>query len=296
MSPSAPAAPARDAVGREIRTFMWGDSWLEYITHGAETLRPLVLLPSAEYPGWPTQEFCGLAEQAGFRTVCLRRPGFGKVPALPDPDRQTAFIAAFLADRDLADCVLVCSGTSNVFGYRLVQHPNVGLTVLANCCFNFYPLTEIRPEWLARQIEQTLSSVTGARMALMGLKGAHGIFGKSWVVENFMQKSAGDLAYLRDNRGLFMEAVDCLLEGLDIHTFMMELCSTLKEDALLQDGCFGDAKVISVTGSETSEAWQSAIRAETRRVGVPLHILPSGDALVVHRSAREFLDLLGRCA
>ena len=263
------------------------------MAQGAEDLSPLVILQSLEYPGWPTQEFCSQAELAGFRTISVRRPGFGRVPPVPDVDQQVALIGAFLEALGRPDIVLVSSGTANPLSYRLARHPQVGLTVLGNCCFNHDPMGEIRPDWFARNMEQTLTSLTGARLALMGLKGAHGIFGKFWVTENFMQKSPGDLDYLQRNRDLFAEAVDSLLEGMDIHTFITELRSTLKEDPFLQDGCFDGVPVLSVSGIENSETWKIGIRAEADRLGVPLHFFQSGDALVVYQSAGELLDLLG---
>ena len=285
-----------DALGREIRTFTHADMSLDYIACGAEGGRLLVLMQSVEYPGWPSAEFCDMAEAAGFRTVSIRRPGFGRVPAAPDLDRQAALVSAFLGEHGEDQGVIVCSGTSNALGYRLVGKPGVGLTVLANCCFNHDPMAEIRPDWFARSIQQTLSSVTGARLALMGFKSAEGIFGKYWVTENFMQKSPGDLDYLDRNRELFAEAMDCLHVGLDIHTFLLELRGTLKEDPVLTDGCFAGRPVVSISGMETSEAWKAAIRAEAERVGAPLHFFTSGDALVVHASAGEFIDLLQQYA
>lgn len=281
-----------DVLGREVRSFAHGGAMLDYISSGGDTLRPLVLIQSAEYPGWPSGDFCALAEQAGFRTISLRRPGFGSLPPAPDIGRQVSLILAFLDGLGGGRSVVVTTGTSNTLGYRLAGKPGVGLTVLANCCFNYDPMAEIRPDWFARSIEHTLTSVTGARMALMGLKSARGIFSKYWVTENFMQKSPGDLEYLERNRELFAEAMDCVHDGLDIHTFLMELRSTLKQDPVLADGCFEGLPVVSVSGMETSETWKAAIRAEAGRVGVPLHFFRSGDALVVHASAGELMALL----
>ena len=285
-----------DPLGRPVERFQQDGQWLEYLTSGAQDLRPLVLLQSLEYPAWPDPKFCAMAEAAGLRTISIRRPGYGPVPALADIDRQVDLISAFLREQGSDSIVLACSGTANTFGYRLAQDPQVGLTVLCNCCFNHYPMAEIRPDWFARHMEQTLSTETGARLALMGLKGAQAIFGKYWVTENFMQKSPGDLEYLRSNKELFAEAMDCLLTGLDIHTFILELRGTLKEDTFLKDGCFEELPVISISGMETSETWQNSVRAEAERVGVPLHFVPSGDALVLYQSAGEFIDLVRKCA
>lgn len=283
-----------DPLTRDIHEFTSDAGSLQFMSCGAEGLRALVILQALEYPGWPAVNFCAWAEAAGFRTICLRRPGFGRVPPLADVDGQVELIGNFLEEEAGENAVLVCSGTSNMLGYRLAGHPRIGLTVLGNCCFNYNPISEIRPDWFARHIEQTLTSVPGARLALMGLKGARSVFGQYWVTENFMQKSAGDLDYLHNNRELFAEAMECLSDGLDIHTFIMELRGTLGEDPFLLDGCFDGMPVVSVSGEETSDVWKTAIRAEAERVRVPLHFFPSGDALVLHQSARELMDLVGR--
>ena len=287
---------ARDPLGRQIGRFGQDAETVAFVTSGAESLRPLVILQSLEFPAWPAATLCARAEQQGFRIVCIRRPGFGSLAPLPELDRQVELIRDFLEELGGGPCVLVCAGTSNALGFRLAGDPNVGLTVLANCCFNYNPLAEIRPDWFATSVEQTLTSETGARLALMGLKSAEGLFGKYWVKENFMQKSAGDLAFLRANRELFAEAVDCLVEGMEVHTFMMELRCTLNEDPFLTDGCFNGKPVIAISGSENSETWKKATRAEAERVGVPLHFFASGDALVFYASMDDVFDLLTRYA
>jgi pimeloyl-ACP methyl ester carboxylesterase len=282
--------------GRPVQRYERYGGAFEYMVVGDPKLRPLVVLHSLEYPGWSDESFCKLAESGGFQTICIRRPGFGTVPALPDPDRQAELIGAFLESLERDDVVIVSCGTGNTLSYRLAHHPNVSLVAVCNCFFNHDPMAEIRPDWFARHIEQTLTSVTGARMALMGLKSAQGLFGKFWVTENFVQKSPGDLEYLGKHRELFDEAMDSHSLGLDIHTFMMELRSSLSVDEFLQDGCFEDAPVISVSGVENSDGWKAGIEAEAKRVGVPLHYLSSGDALVMYQSAGELMDTLRQYA
>jgi len=281
-----------DPFGRRIQRFERYGGAMEFMASGDPKLRPLVVLHSLEYPGWSDEAFCKQAEANGFQTICIRRPGFGAVPPLPDQDRQAELIGAFLDSLGRKDVVIVSSGTGNTLSYRLARHPGVRLVAVCNCFFNYDPMVEIRPDWFARHIEQTLTSVTGARMALMGLKSAQGLFGKFWVTENFMQKSPGDLEYLGRNRELFEEAMDSHSRGLDIHTFIMELRSSLSVDEFLQDGCFEGAPVISVSGVENSDRWKAGIEAEAKRVGVPLHYLSSGDALVMYQSAGELMDLL----
>ena len=286
----------RSSLGRPIYGYLCEAGSLEFIMVGQPDLRPLVILQALEYPAWPDKAFCERAVRRGFRVIAVRRPGFGQLPPLANLERQAGLISGFLARIDATDCILVSSGTSNAYGYRLAGDPRVGLTVLANCCFNYDAAQEIRPEWFAKAIRDSLTSETGARLAQMGFKGAVGLFGKFWATESFMQKSEGDLKYLRANRDLFKEAIDCLLEGMDIHTYILELRSTLMGDDFLGDGCLDGAPVIAVSGSENSDAWKVGIGAEAERVGVPLHFLPSGDALVIYQSPGEILDLLDQYA
>jgi len=292
--PSWPASV--DPFGRRIQRFECQRGALEHMVWGDPKLRPLVIIHSVEYPGWSDEAFCALAETNGFQTICIRRPGFGAVPPLPDPDRQAQLIGAFLESLGRKDVVIVSSGTGNTLSYRLARHPSVRLVAVCNCFFNYDPMAEIRPDWFARHIEQTLTSMTGARLALMGLKSAQGLFGKFWVTENFVQKSPGDLEYLRQNKALFGEAMDAINLGTDIHTFLTELRSSLSVDPVLHDGCFADAPVISVSGRENSDSWKAGIEAEADRVGVPLHYLSSGDALVMYQSAGELMDTLRQYA
>jgi len=285
-----------DPFARNIARFECERGALEYMVWGDPKLRPLVIIHSVEYPGWSDEAFCDLAETNGFQTICIRRPGFAAVPPLPDPDQQAELIGAFLESLGRKDVVIVSSGTGNTLSYRLARHPSVRLVAVCNCFFNHDPMAEIKPDWFARHIEQTLISMTGARLALMGLKGAQSMFGKFWVTENFVQKSPGDLEYLRQNKALFEEAMDAISQGTDIHTFRTELRSSLSVDPILCDGCFADAPVISVSGMENSDSWKAGIEAEAERVGVPLHYLSSGDALVMYQSAGELMDVLQQYA
>lgn len=266
---------------------------LEYIVAGPEDGRPLILLNSLEYPGWPPPVFCRLAGEFGFRTIAVRRPGFGRNPPLPDPDRQADLIMEFVQCCGFGGAVMVCSGTANPIGFRLCRAcPHISLSVFANCAFNHQIMSEFQPPWFASALEQALQSPAGARLSLMGLKSSWGIFGRRWVHESVLRKSPGDLAFLRDHPEQVDEAIDGLFSRVDAQTFAMEIGASLRHDPMLQDGYFEGVSAMTVSGMETSPTWKKGVEAEAERLGVPLSYLPRGDALVVYQSAPHLLGLV----
>lgn len=57
---------------------------------------------------------------------------------------------------------------------------------------------------------------------------------------------------------------------------------------------FCGVPALAVSGIETSESWKAGIEAQAARLGLPPVVyLPSGDMLVVNRSAAEFVACLG---
>ena len=294
----APSWPrSSDPLGRDVFVFKGPeDQSLEYMICGAPELRPLVLLHSLEFPGWPPVQICDLARQAGLRIVAVRRPGFGTNPPLNCMDRQAALIAAFLDAEDLDGAVIVASGSANPIGHRLALsgNPRIALSVFANCGFNYDQMREFQPDWYARALEQALQSRAGARLSLMALRSSWGIFGRTWVFETILRKSPGDLAFLKENRDLMEEAIDTLLARIDVPTFILEIQSSLANDPLLADGVFGNVPAITVSGMETNDSWKQGVGAEAERLGMPpVAYLPSGDMLVVYRSPAELIACLG---
>ncbi|MEZ5947172.1 MAG: alpha/beta fold hydrolase [Hyphomonas sp.] len=270
-----------------------GINSLEYLTAGDPDGRPLVVLNSMEYPGWPPAEFCHLAAAAGFRTISIRRPGFGRNPSLPDAQQQAQLVADFLSAEGLCDAVLVALGTANPVAYRLARMcPDISFVVFANCAFNFDHISGFRPEWFVRALEQALQSPAGARLSLMGLKSSWGVFGRTWVHENILQKSPGDLGFLNDHPELVDDAIRGLIRDLDVKTFMLEVAGSLNDDPVLTDDCFGEVRALLVSGRETTPFWQEGIEREAHRVGVPVAYLPSGDMMCVYRSPVEFFAVL----
>ena len=285
----------RDALGREYDRFEQGPHSLEYMVRGGADMQPLLLLHSLEYPGWPPVGFCQQAEAAGFRVIAVRRPGFGANPPMPDVEGQARLIADFLQAEDMRDSIVVSTGTAGPVGHRLALDdlPHVKFSIFANCGFNYDQIAEFQPEWYARTLEQALRSIAGARLSLIALKSSWGIFGRKWVHQTILQKSPGDIAFLRDNPDLLLEVIENLLARLDVHTFMMEVGASLNTDPLLVDGCFRDCSALVVSGMETTDSWKQGIENEAARLGLaPVVYLPSGDALTVYQSPEAFFTMV----
>ena len=281
----------RCALGRPYQVFSAGKCSLEYMVCGSDELVPLVLIHSVEYPGWPPQGFCQEAEAAGFQVIAVRRPGFGNNPALPCMKGQADLIADFLRENNLRGAVIALSGTGCPIGYKLAKMPDLGIrtSIFVNCCFNYDQIAQFQPEWYSKIIQQTLNSVSGARLSLMALKSSWGIFGRAWVHETALAKSKGDISFLRENPKLVSEAIDNLLARLDVHTFHTEISSSVRTDPSLTDGYFEDVPALVMSGTETTATWKKGVEGEVARLGLPaVTYLPSGDFMAVYQSPREF--------
>ncbi|MCA8901866.1 MAG: hypothetical protein KDA53_11525 [Hyphomonas sp.] len=295
QSSLVPEQQSSGPAGGDFHVFRGSDAMgsLEFFVSGAESGRPLILLNSLEYPGPAPHSFTGPASARGFRTIVVRRPGFGRNAPLPDPVQQAALVMEFIERGGFRDAVLVSNGTANPVGYRIAGvSPCVALSVFANCAFNHPIMSEFQPAWFARALEQALQSPAGARLTLMGLRSSWGVFGRRWVHETVLRKSAGDIAFLRDHADLADDAIDDLVARIDARTFAMEIGASLNHDALLQDACFEGVPALTVSGEETSDQWKAGIESEAARLGLPVAYLPSGDALTVFQSGPQFLDLV----
>jgi len=293
VEPSWPASV--DPLGRQVNRFQNEQSSLEYIVDGAPELRPLVVVQSMEFCCWPTEVFCRAARSAGFFVISIRRPGFGANSPLTDREAQARLIRSFLEELNLEDVVLVGTGCSNPICERVTLSGDSRITfsIFANCCFNYDQMGEFQPEWIAKALEQALVSQAGGRLSLMALKSSWGIFGQDWVFENLWRKSIGDIAYLRNNRELMLEAISMLQARLDVPTFTFELRNALLEDPILTDGCFKDVPALALSGNETTSSWKNGVESESARLGLPpVAYLSSGDMSVVFQSADEFFAVL----
>jgi len=289
VSPEWPAS--LDPFNRTVQKFTGEQSSLEYITDGSPDLRPLVMLQSLDMSCWPTAEFCQVAQAAGYRTVSVRRPGFGGNSPLNDLEAQVRLVRDFLEQMELEDAVLVGTGCSNAICQRvsLSGDSRVSFSVFANCGFNYDQMGEFQPEWMAKVLEQALTNPAGSRLSLMALKSSWGIFGPTWVFENLWRKSVGDIAFLRENPEIVNEMISMLQNRLEAPTFMFELSNALKHDPILTDGCFNDVPAMTLSGSETNHTWKDGIESEVERVGLPpVTYLTSGDVSVMFKSADEF--------
>lgn len=105
--------------------------------------------------------------------------------------------------------------------------------------------------------------------------------------------SIGDIAFLRTNSDLMLEAISMLQARLDVPTFSFELRNTLLEDPILSDGCFRDVPALAVSGNETTRSWKDGIESEAERLGLPpVAYLSSGDMTVVFQSPDELFAVL----
>ncbi len=288
--------PPPDPLGRDILCFEHSGNWLDYMTHGDPGLQPVVLLHSVEYPGWPSPAYAGLLESAGFRLIAVRRPGFARLPLLPDAGAQAGLLLAFLELQDFEDAIVLSNGSASPVGQRIAlgASPRIALSVFANCAFNHDHVADFQPEWFARTLSQAITSRAGAQMALMALKSSWAIFGRTWVHESFLQKSEGDLAFLQAHPELVADAIDSLLDGLDAQTFLMEAATSLNPDPLLSDGCFTGLPALTVSGAETSDRWKQGVEREAARLGLPVEYLPSGDAMAIYQSGLALAETLRR--
>lgn len=293
VDPTWPASV--DPFGRNVQRFHDDQASLEFTVDGDLELRPLVILQSLEFCCWPTENFCQIAKAAGFRVISVRRPGFGANPPLTCRESQVWLIRNFLEELELEDVILVGLGCSNPICAQvaLSGDSRIGFSVYANCGFNYDQKGEFQPEWIAKALEQALTSPAGGRLSLMALKSSWGIFGQTWVFENLWRKSIGDIAYLRNNAELMSEAITMLQARLDVPTFTFELGNALHEDPLLSDGCFRDIPALAVSGTETTDSWKNGVESEASRLGLPpVAYLSSGDMSVVFQSAGEFFSVL----
>lgn len=268
---------------------------LEFMQFGRDGLRPLVFLHSIEYPNAPSWGFCVDAAQAGFGTVAIRRPGFGASDRVDGADAQARLIASFLEEAGLENAILVAVGSSCPVGYRLAAtSPRVAYTVYINCVFNRDILAEFRPQWLAPIFVQALQNPAGARLSLEALKQVARTRSAGWLYESFLQKSEGDLTFVRT----YLRDVESAWEtGSRIHpdTFQEEMRWSLQDDDFLTDGVLRNFRGLALSGMETSETWKAGFEAEAKRIGVPFGYLPSGDVFAAYHCASELLDIIREC-
>lgn len=265
---------------------------LEYMQFGADDLRPLVFLPSLEYPTAPSWGFCVDAATAGFGVYSIRRPGFGASDPAEGLDEQARRLAAFFREAGLKDVILVATGSAVPVAARLaVDSDRVGFSIFANCVFNRDIMSEFRPLWFGRLLAQTIESRAGARVSLGAIRQAGRQFGVQWFYQTCFQKSAGDLAYVKAFPREMAEAWE-IASAISPETFQLEMNSSLKGDAFLTDGLFRDLPGIALSGTETTMSWKNGFEQEAARLGISTAYLASGDIMSVYQSGAELLNMI----
>lgn len=297
-----PAGPANqlDTVGGRKRVLrIWQTARIgasgrrvEYMQFGADGLRPLIFLHSAEYPMAPTWGFCVDAAEAGYGTFAIRRPGYGASDRASGIDDQARLLGQFLDAAGLENVILVAVGSSCPAAYRVAAtSPRVGYSLYVNCVFNRDIIGEFRPQWFGPLLVQALTNPAGAQLSLGALRQIAKRFGPKWFYEAIAQKSPGDLSFVRDSRGDIEMAWKV---GSEIHsdTFREEVLRSLNDDPFLTDGALAGIKGMALSGIETTSSWQRGFESEAVRLGIPFGYLPSGDIFAAYQSGNALLELL----
>lgn len=267
-------------------------------------LKPLLIINSIELPVPPSFQFCETMWKAGYQVIFCRRPGFGRLPGLPEVlltkehvkngaaiAAESALFTLLLEKLDLKEVTLLGLGTSNPICYRVGQlSDRVTFTVYANPLFHPAIWDVIRPDWLKRMIRQTLLSRGGLKIAVRGLKAVlrrdtH------WFYRQFAQKSAGDQSYAKTNKADFEEA-GLLLQWISPKTFYYDLQTALIEDTEWDPEITSQSNAMVLAGEETTPNFKREIKREAARLGMPIVFAPSGDLFVPYASPETLLEIL----
>lgn len=279
---------------------------LEVFIHrdGTEGLTPLLIVNSIEFPIPPTLAFCEKMRAAGYRTVFVRRPGFGATPGLPTalltPKQvrngapsatEAALLNLLIETLELKNITLLGMGTSNPICMRLAQLcPEISFTIFANPLFNPAIWDVIKPSWLRRMIRQTLQTRSGLKIAVRGLKA---ILRRDplWFYQQFAQKSRGDQDFVRANKADFTLS-GVFLQKIEPDTFFYDLQTALIEETKWDPAILNGLDAVIFSGVETTSKWKKAIAEEAERLRLPIQFARSGDLFVAYASPDELVDLL----
>lgn len=266
--------------------------------------QPLVIVNSLELPVPPSEKFCEQLWAAGFQVIFFRRIGFGGAPGLPTAlltecevkngaavTAEAALLKLLIETIGLTDIALLGMGTSNPVCFRLSKmSPDVRFSIYSNPLFNQAVWEIIRPPWLQSMIRQTISSRSGLKITVMGLKAT--LKRRPMVFyRQFAQKSDGDGDYISANAGDFLTASQ-LLQNITADTVFYDLRMSLIEDTLLEQDYFNGLDAVIMAGVETTEDWKRHIRKEAERLSLPVVFAPSGDLFVPYASPDSLLAIL----
>jgi hypothetical protein len=265
---------------------------------------PLLTICSIEFPIPPSFAFCELMWESGYQVIFCRRPGFGKLPGLPDAllskkqvkrrstiASESALFSLLIKTLNLKKVVLLGMGTSNSICYRLSQlSEQVTFCVYANPLFHPEIWDVIKPQWLKQMIRQTLMSRSGLKIAVRGLKA---VLRRDpiWFYRQFAQKSPGDQAYIEQHESDYREA-GLFLQNISPNTFYYDLQNALIEDTRWDPEITQRSNAVILSGVETTDKWKRSIEAEAKRLNLPLIFAPSGDLFVPYVSPELLREIL----
>nr|WP_070959343.1 alpha/beta fold hydrolase [Hyphomonas sp. Mor2] len=267
-------------------------------------LRPVIMFNSLEFPMPPSVEFCESLKAAGYQVIFVRRPGFGNSTPLPDavfnPNAikqgiatitEAAILNRLIDYLGLDDTVLIGLSTANATAYRLTHlSRRISFSMFAAPIIQQNILEVFRPDWFQAMLRQILTSRSGVSAATMGFKFQLRRNPLSFY-QQFMRKSAGDLAYLRNNSS-DAEAAGLSLQSASTMSVLHDISVTLMPDGVISDRYFEGSNSVLLSGSETMQDWQSALHSEADRLGLPVEYAPRGDWFVVQSCPDEIVAII----
>ena len=297
-----------EADARGLQRVRLGDTSieLEVMIHGGKLskLIPLLIINSIDYPMPPSPAFCEKMQDAGYQVIFIRRPGFGHTRPLPSVlmnkaeikqhspiATEAALIKLLIDSMGLKKVRLLGLGTSNSICLRLSQLSDaIDFAVFSNPLFNPAIWDVIRPAWLKRMIRQTVLSRSGLKIAVRGLRA---VLRRDaiWFYQQFAQKSAGDIAYIKANQSDFRTA-GMFLQKLQPDLYFYELRSALMDDTKWDPAHCKNIDAVILSGIETTEKWKTSIVGEADRLGLPIVFADSGDLFVPYASPDSLIDIL----
>lgn len=266
--------------------------------------RPLLILNSIDLPVPPSIDYCEKMWAANYQVIFCRRTGFGNLRGFPDEllkaesikacaplATEAAMTAILIKTLNLKNITLMGLGTSNPVCLRLAHLcSEIDFTVFANPLFHPAIWDVIRPGWLRRMIRQTLSSKSGLKIAVSGLRA---VLRRDplWFYRQFAQKSAGDREYVLNNPEDFLQSA-LLLEKLSAEMFYYDLQMALIEETEWRPELFHGINAVIFSGKESTAAWKRTITNEAARLGLPIVFADKGDLFVPYTSPEALLNTI----
>lgn len=301
MSTSSPqsAADWNAPISRILR--VWSTArlktgrCLEFMRFGDPGARPLLMLHSLEYAAAPPWPLCLAAKEAGFQTIAVRRPGFGKSNALATIDDQVAAISDLLSQLDVHDVLLQASGTSGQLACDLIlREPRITCAIFSNFSFGPSAIEVLKPSWVQSVVKQSLQSEAAAELTLKSVKSILKLRGAGWFLRQVCSRSDGDLRFISDHEPELAEAADAFM-SLNATCFRLEVFATRIATKTLDALKSHPTPLISIIGGESSDVFRAEAVSRAKYIGAYTVITETGDvfcgALKMQRS-RYFWNLI----